>query len=124
MAKGGRPPFKITSDVIHQAQELASKGLTLEQVARCLGVCYDTLNEKSKEFPEFSEAIKKGKAMGISQIANVLFGKALSGDLTAAIFFLKCRAGWNDREGSYDAHGATEQAKGFVPVKGYNPLLI
>ena len=87
----GRPPFEITEEICNEAKELASHGLTLEQIAYSLGICYDTLNEKRKEFPQFSEAIKAGKAEGIKTIANSLYSKAKEGDNVAMIFYLKNR---------------------------------
>ncbi len=87
----GRPPFEITEEVCAEAEELASHGLTLRQIAYSLGICYDTLNEKSKGFPEFSDSLKKGKAKGIKTIANALYEKASDGDNVAMIFYLKNR---------------------------------
>lgn len=98
MSKVGRPPFEITPENTKQAETLAAQGLTLEQIAYTLGICYQTLNEKRKEFPEFSEAIKRGKAKGIAKITNKLFEKASEGDNTAMIFYLKNRDpdNWED----------------------------
>lgn len=87
----GRPKFEITSENTAQAESLASHGLTLKQIAYSLGICYDTLNERRKEFPEFSDAIKRGQAKGIETIANALFEKAKNGDNVAMIFYLKNR---------------------------------
>ena len=94
----GRPKFEITEEVIAKAEKLAAQGLTLEQIALTLGICYQTLNEKRKEFSDFSEAIKRGQAKGIAQVSNKLYGKALEGDNTAMIFYLKNRdaANWQD----------------------------
>jgi len=89
--KIGRPPFEITDGVCDEAQRLASHGLTLEQIAYSLGICYQTLNEKQKEYPNFSEALKRGKAEGIGKVANALFEKATDGDNVAMIFYLKNR---------------------------------
>ena len=99
MAKRGRPQFEVTEDVIKKVESLASQGLTLEQIARVLGICYQTLNEKKKEFSEFSDAIKSGQAKGVATIANALFNNAKSGNTTAQIFFLKNRAPieWRDK---------------------------
>ena len=88
---GGRPPFEITKEVCDQAEELASHGLTLEQIAYSLGIVYQTLNEKRKEFDELSEALKRGKAKGIKKVANALYEKATEGDNVAMIFYLKNR---------------------------------
>lgn len=98
MSNVGRPPFEITEDICRKAETLAAQGLTKEQIARSLGISYQTLNEKTKEFAEFSEAIKNGQAKGIATITNALFTKAKSGDTTSMIFYLKNRdpANWED----------------------------
>jgi len=88
---GGRPKFEVTAEILAKAKELASHGLTLQQIAYSLGIHYDTLNERRKEYPEFSEAIKEGKALGIQKVTNALFEKATEGDNTAMIFYLKNR---------------------------------
>jgi len=76
----GRPSFEITPEVCAKAEELASKGFTLAEIAKGLGVHYDTLNEKRKEFSEFSDAIEGGKRLAGSFLANKLFerGKGCS----------------------------------------------
>ena len=122
MSKVGRPPFEITPENTKQAETLAAQGLTLEQIAYTLGICYQTLNEKRKEFPEFSEAIKRGKAKGIAKITNKLFEKASEGDNTAMIFYLKNRDpdNWEDVQkrhltGEGGGPIQTTQIK-FIPV--------
>ena len=79
-----------------KVEELASQGLTNAQIAACLGICEDTLYTKQRQLTEFSEAIKKGRASGIQQVSNALFEAALSGNVTAMIFFLKTQAGWKE----------------------------
>jgi hypothetical protein len=101
MAKSnaGRPPFKITAEICKKAQSLAAQGLTLEQTAHTLGISYQTLNEKRKEFAEFSEAIELGKAKGIATVTNALFNKAKEGDVPAMKYYLNNRdnPNWKDR---------------------------
>lgn len=92
----GRPPW-IPYDN-EKVESLAARGLTKEQIASCLGISYQTLNEKSKEFADFADAIKRGQDKGISIVANALFEGAKSGNTTAQIFFLKARAKWRDVE--------------------------
>ena len=91
-----RPAWIPTPERIIEVEKLASRGLTKEQIADCLGIHYDTLNEKSKAYPEFAEAIKRGQASGIDQVANSLFENAMKGNVTAQIFFMKARAKWSD----------------------------
>ena len=94
--KGGRPAFRITKEVTEKAEELASLGLTLEQIASCMGICYQTLNEKKKEF---SDALSRGRALGLAWVSNALYQTAISGNVRAMIFFLKTRGGgeWQER---------------------------
>ncbi len=92
--KVGRP--KWIPPKIDDVEALATRGLTEKQIAEALGVCYDTLNERKKEFPEFSAAIKRGKAKGIGVIASKLYQSAVKGSLGAQIFFLKCQGGWKE----------------------------
>jgi hypothetical protein len=69
------------------------------QIAHCLGVSHTTVYERQNEYPEFAEAIKKGRAEGISKVANKLFEKAVDGDNTCIIFYLKNRdrESWGDQ---------------------------
>lgn len=78
-----------------QVEALASRGLTREQVAHNLGIGVRTLQRRTHEDPEFEEAYLRGKAKGITEIANALFKKAQEGNTTAQIFFLKCN-GWKE----------------------------
>ena len=98
-AKIGRPAFKITPEICKKAESLAAQGLTLEQTAHTLGISYQTLNEKKKEFADFSEAIELGKAKGIATVTNALFNKAKDGDVPAMKYYLNNRdnGNWKDR---------------------------
>lgn len=88
----GRPKrLEVNEDTLKKVETLAAQGLTKEQIARTLGVCYDTLNERQKSYPEFLEAIKRGQAKGIATVTNSLFTKAKGGDNTSMIFYLKNR---------------------------------
>lgn len=95
---GGRPKWMPTEENLEQVRLMASRGLTKEQIADSLGISYQTFNERTKEIPEFLEAIKIGQALGIKQISNALFSSAKSGNTTAQLFYLKCRAGWKETQ--------------------------
>jgi len=95
----GRPPFEINDKVCRQAEEYAAQGLTAEQIALALGIGESTLYEKQADFPEFAEAIKRGRGHGIVSVTNALYQKAVvDKDNTAMIFYLKNRAGWVDKQ--------------------------
>ena len=93
----GRPKLVVTKEMCARAEAYASQGLTSEQIALALGIGQSTLYDKQNEFKEFAEAIKRGKGRGIQRVTNKLYEKALEGDNTAMIFYLKNRAGWQDK---------------------------
>ena len=97
-SKAGRGRPKWMPPDLDKVESLAARGLTKQQIAHCLGISYQTLNERSKEYTDFADAIKKGEAKGISIIANALYESGKSGNTTAQIFYLKCRAKWREEE--------------------------
>jgi|5B_taG_2_1085324.scaffolds.fasta_scaffold32836_2 transcriptional regulator with XRE-family HTH domain len=93
----GRPKIEVTKELCDKAEQYASQGLTMEQIADALGMSKSSLFEKQKDNLDLMESIKRGKAKGIVTITNALFEKAKDGDNTAMIFYLKNRAGWKDK---------------------------
>jgi len=95
--KGGRK--KIILD-LEQVENLASRGLGTTQIARALGVSWDTIDRNRKRSAEFEDALKRGKAKGLAQVTNSLFTSATDGNVTAQIFYLKNQDAktWKDRQ--------------------------
>jgi predicted transcriptional regulator len=83
---------------LKQVEGLASRGLTEQQIADSLGVSSDTIGRRKKKYADFAEAIKRGHAKGVGKIANALFEQAMSGQVAAAIFYMKNRANWTDKQ--------------------------
>ena len=102
-------------------QGMARNGLTQQQIADNLGISIDTLIENKKKYPEFNDALKKGKEVIDFEVENALLKRALGyeyeeetyengiltkkvkkqvpPDTTAQIFWLKNRKpnNWKDR---------------------------
>jgi hypothetical protein len=78
-------------------QALAAKGLSHQQICDAIGINVATLTRRRKESAELDDAIKAGQARGIAVITNALYQQAIKGNTSAAIFYLKNRAGWRDR---------------------------
>ena len=108
----GRPKWIPDELTCKKAKDMASRGLTILQIADCLGVSHTTIYERQNEFPEFAEAIKRGRSQGIKEVANALFDKAVGGDTTSMIFYPKKR----DRESWGDEY--------IDPVKEIPPINI
>lgn len=102
-------------------QGMARDGLTQQQIANNLGISIDTLIENKKKYPEFNNALKKGKEVIDFEVENALLKRALgyeyeeetyengiltkkvkkhvAPDTTAQIFWLKNRKPntWKDK---------------------------
>lgn len=98
MAKG-KYEYWLTTDGLTLLEGWARDGLTDEQIASNCGVTATTLYDWKNRFPEISEALKKGKEVVDYEVENALLKKAMSGDITAAIFWLKNRRSnkWRDK---------------------------
>ena len=97
----GRPKFEITPEVLEEVEEMAGRGLTVSQIASCLGISPSTFYLKQAEFSEFSDTIKKGQAIGLSKVTNKLFeNAAVKGDNVAIIYYLnnRDRENWSNRQ--------------------------
>lgn len=66
-------------------------GLTDEQIAHNMGIVTSTFYEWKKKYPKFSEVLKKNKEVVDLEVENALLKNALSGNITAQIFWLKNR---------------------------------
>ncbi|CAM2142656.1 DUF2384 domain-containing protein [Pararobbsia alpina] len=74
-------------------------GATDEDIARFMGITARTLRNWKTSHPSFAEALEKGKAWADSLVARSLYDRAIGGDTTACIFWLKNRQkhAWRDR---------------------------
>ena len=100
MTKKKRKPGRQPVPIDHaQVELLASRGLTLQQIAASLGIATSTLTLRKSDESALSEAINRGRAAGIKMVTNALFESAMAGNVAAQIFFLKNRAPeeWRDK---------------------------
>lgn len=92
-----RKPRVLDDSELEQVEKLAGM-LTSDQLADFLGVSKTVFYDILKRQPEVSEHYKKGRAKVIGSIARSLVQKALDGDTTSSIFYLKTQAGWRERK--------------------------
>lgn len=81
------------------ARRLALLGCTDDETASVIGVSRKSIQRWRKQHPEFDEAIESGKAPADCAVVQSLYQRALDGDTTAQIFWLKNRRArdWRDR---------------------------
>lgn len=89
----------LAADRLALLQGWARDGLTDEQIVHNMGIAASTLYQWKKRHPEIAEALKRGKEVVDYEVENALLQKALGGDTTAMIFWLKNRRPdrWRDR---------------------------
>lgn len=87
-----KPPHEPTKASRDTVQMHALVGTPQEDIARVLGIDAKTLRKYYRD--ELDLALAKANA----KIGGALFNKALSGDTSAQIFWLKTRAGFKERQ--------------------------
>lgn len=96
--KTGRPS-SFNPDYCERAESLCLLGLKDTELAQHFGVTEKTLNNWKHEYPQFLQSLNAGRVCADSCVARSLYQKAIGGDTTACIFWLKNRRKleWRDR---------------------------
>jgi hypothetical protein len=74
--RGGRPT-KYTPEMAERAYELCKAGAINTQLADKLGVHIDTIHEWRKVYPDFKDAIKRGKGEADALVQRSLYERAM-----------------------------------------------
>lgn len=90
-----RKPIEID---LAKVERFAAQGMTEAQIAAALGISQDTITRRKQNDADFADAIKRGQAKGIAVVTNKLMEQVQAGNITAMIFFLKCRADWKETQ--------------------------
>ncbi len=73
-----------------QVKALSGFGIKAEDIAKYIGISVPTL------YKHYKEEITTGVIGANAKVAETLYNKAINGDTTAAIFWLKTRAKWRE----------------------------
>ena len=92
-------PTKYKEEYNEQVTKLCLLGATDEELASFFNVVVATIYNWKNQEPTFLEAIKEGKEEADAAVAHSLYQKAIGGDSTAMIFWLKNRRkqNWRDK---------------------------
>lgn len=107
-------PSKYETHVAPRLGEIADwvrNGASNKEIAVRLGISIDSFCEYQKEFPEFSETLKKTRDAVDGEVENALLQNALNGNTTAQIFWLKNRRPYKWRDKPIDS--SDESADGI-----------
>ena len=92
-----KPKFAFSDEDIKKIEELASS-VTKQQLADYFGICFNTLQRCLNEDPRVNEAYRRGKAKAVIDVAGSVLSEARTGNMQAAIFYLKTQAGWKETD--------------------------
>jgi len=73
-------------------EAMAAYGIPHDEIASVVGCVKATLEK------HFASELRQAQPKANAKVAETLFQQAISGNTTAMIFWLKCRAGWKDRQ--------------------------
>lgn len=87
----GRKPYKPTEESRKKVEQMSAIGIPQEDIARVLGIDKKTLIKYYRDELD-NAAVKANTAVGGS-----LYRKAINGDTSAQIFWMKTRARWSEK---------------------------
>src|SRR3954470_4786695 len=91
--EGGRPPHEPTDETRRLVEMMAGCGTPQMQIAPMVGISDETLRKY------YRRELDPGLIEANPQVRQALFRQAIGGDVTAAIWWSKCRMGWRERSG-------------------------
>lgn len=99
MAKS-KVEYWLTSEGLTLLAGWAREGLSDEQIANNCKISRSTLNEWKKKYPDISDTLKKNKDIVDYEVENALLNEALSGNVTAIIYWLNNRKSnqWRNKQ--------------------------
>ena len=109
--KTGRPEFKVTSAAQKTVEAMVAYGIPERVIAGIVGCSEPTLRK------HFSAEIDQAQSRANAKVAETLYQQAIAGNTTAMIFWLKCRAGWRERQELTGADGGPLQFEGVTRIE-------
>ena len=90
--KRGHPPHEPTKATRDTVRLHAIVGTRHEMIAQVLQIDVKTL------YKYYRRELDTARDLANAQVGGALFNKALTGDTTAQIFWMKTRAGWKEKQ--------------------------
>ncbi|MCE8002724.1 hypothetical protein [Billgrantia ethanolica] len=87
-----KPPRGAAKKIL----EMSREGLSKAGIARGLGCSPKLLNAWLDSYPELQNALDEGRELEHTELRSSLMQQARGGNVTAAIFLLKCRHGYRE----------------------------
>lgn len=101
---GGRPPIGRSEEIAKAVQLHTLVGTPQPTLAKILGMSTETMTKY------YRDELDTAKAQANASIAGRLYKKAMDGDTTAMIFWLKTQAKWRETIDISNEDGSLQQA--------------
>lgn len=101
---GGRPPIGRSEEIAKAVQLHTLVGTPQPTLAKILGMSTETMTKY------YRDELDTAKAQANASIAGRLYKKAMDGDTTAMIFWLKTQARWRETIDISNEDGSLQQA--------------
>jgi hypothetical protein len=85
------PPHEPTDAQIATVRAMSAYGIPQDDIAKVIGIDPKTLRK------HYSEQLEKGSIEATAKVAEFLFKQATTTSVAAAMFWMKCRAGWSEK---------------------------
>jgi hypothetical protein len=94
----GRSTFKPTDEQRELVMQLAAFGLRHTEIVLFVKAANGKTISEPTLLKNFAAELSTGKVKANVKVAQTLYKKAISGDTTSIIFWLKSQAGWKDTQ--------------------------
>lgn len=124
--KIGRPLKSPPAGAVEMIRTLAAEGHSIEGIAERLGVGRELFMRWREQFPDFQQALDRGREVERYKLHNALFQSAMGGNPVPAMFLLKSRHGYREGDQSEAANrvSVTFQLPGALSVDQFNQMKV
>lgn len=88
----GRPPYEPNESDRKKLVQMRITGATAENIGDALGIC------KSILYRHYKKELDTAKLQAVANVGGALYTKAMNGDTTCMIFYLKTQGRWRETD--------------------------
>jgi hypothetical protein len=108
--------FILTDEQITLIEKAAGLGLNLDDISYLIGTSARTLDRRLKDNEKAKKAYNSGRAKAKLKVSEKLFDLIEKGEPAAIFFYLKCQAGWREKDKAEENNNKAE-IKIYLPEK-------